>query len=220
VRTAWLIWLAATLSLGAYAASGYLASRSESIPITLSPGFTANQKLFRFGQDHLRMELEFRGQHTNRPELGEHVSHERPGDRLQYPNPGSEIILKASSDSSLTLYSALPKTGHGQDSIYRALVAELNEGSGIWKWPPASRGLALKRGTNDVLIEVANVGRELAGENVRLLIHSEIGFKACGSQVCWLWGWFAWPFFLVVQLIWAFVLFRTSPGRKVTAASE
>jgi hypothetical protein len=127
--------------------------------------------------------------------------------------PGVEILLKASSDTSEMPipYSALPKTGYNQSHIYRNLVAELNEGPGIWKWPPTNPGLTLKSGMNDVRIEVATVAPELAGESIMLLIHPEIGFKTCGSQVCWLWGWFAWPFFLLVQLIWASALFKSVP---------
>jgi hypothetical protein len=192
------------------------AGRSESVPIVLSPGFTAHQKVFRFGDDHLRMQLEFRGEHTKRPELGDYaLPANGPRDRLEFSKPGAEIVLKASSDSSETPipYSALPNTGHSLGHIYRNLVAELNEGPGVWKWPPANPGLSLKPGTNDVRIEVATVAREIAGENINLLIDPEIGFKACGKQVCWLWGWFAWPFFLIVQVIWAFVIFKPAPSR-------
>jgi hypothetical protein len=216
MRAAWLIWLAATLSLSAYFVSGYVASRTESVPIALSPGFIASQKLFRFGQDHLRMQLEFRGKPTRRPELGDYaLPSNRPRNRLEFSNPGAEILLKASSDSLETPvpYSALPNTGHTQSHIYRDLVAELNEGPGIWRWPPTNRGLTLNPGMNDVRIEVAKVAPGLAGENIMLLIHPEIGFKACGSEVCWLWGWFAWPFFLLIQSIWALVLFRSVPNR-------
>jgi hypothetical protein len=222
LRPAWLIWLAVTLPLSGYFLAGYVASRSAFVPITLSPGFIANQELFRFGQDHLRMELEFRGKHTDRPELGEHTARSAPTGRLEFSKPGAEILLKASSASleRPLPYSALPTTGHSGSHTYRDLVAELNEGPGIWKWPPTNRGLTLKPGTNDIRIEVATVAPELAGESVRLLIHSEIGFKTCGSQVCWLWGWFAWPLFLLVQLIWAGVLFvrqrRTASNRTAT----
>jgi hypothetical protein len=215
LRPAWLIWLAVTLPLSGYFLAGYVASRSASVPITLSPGFITNQKLFRFGDDRLRMELEFRGKHTNRPELGEYTTRSRPSDRLEFSKPGAEILLKASSDSLETSipYSALPKTGYNEFHIYRDLVAELNEGPGIWKWPPTNLGLTLKSGINDVRIEVATVAPELAGESIMLLIHPEIGFKTCGSQVCWLWGWFAWPLFLLVQLIWAGVLFKSVRSR-------
>jgi hypothetical protein len=215
LRAAWLIWFAVTLSLSAYFVGGYVASRSASVPIVLLPGSAANPKLFRFGHDYLRMELEFRGKHTDRPELGEYMMRSRPAGRLEFSKPGAEILLKASSDSSNMPipYSALPKTGHSQFHIYRDLVAELSEGPGIWKWPPTYPGLPLKSGMNDVRIEVATVAPELAGESIMLLIHSEIGFKTCGSQVCWLWGWFAWPFFLLVQLIWAGVLFNSAPSR-------
>jgi hypothetical protein len=215
LRAAWLIWFAVTLSLSAYFAGGYVANRSAFVPIVLLPGSAANPKLFRFGHDYLRMELEFRGKHTDRPELGEYMMRSRPAGRLEFSKPGAEILLKASSDSSNMPipYSALPKTGHSQFHIYRDLVAELSEGPGIWKWPPTYPGLPLKSGMNDVRIEVATVASELAGESIMLLIHSEIGFKTCGSQVCWLWGWFAWPFFLLVQLIWAGVLFNSAPSR-------
>ena len=216
MRIAWLIWLAATLSLSIYAASGYIAARSEMVPIVLSPGFVAHQKVFRYGDDHLRMQLVFRGEATKRPELGNYgLPANVPRDRLEFSNPGAEIVLKASSDSAGTPipYSALPNSGHSPGLIYRNLVAGLNERPGVWKWPPANPGLSLEPGTNDVRVEVATVGREISGENINLIIHPEIGFKACGSQVCWLWAWFAWPFFLIVQLIWAFALFRTAPGR-------
>jgi hypothetical protein len=212
LRKAWLIWLATTLLLGVYFVSGYIASRTVAVPIVLSAGFIANQELFRFGHDRLRMELEFAQTHTHRPELGEYRSKGdwRSTGWLEFPNPGTEILLKASSKSSesSTAYSALPKSSSNQFHIRRDLVAELNEAPGIWKWPPTNFGLTLKPGTNDIRIEVATVGPKLAGESINLLIHPEIGFKACGSQVCWLWGWFAWPFFLLIQSIWAFVLFR------------
>jgi hypothetical protein len=215
LRTAWLIWLATTLVLSGYFVSGYIASRTVIVPIVLSAGFTVNQKLFRFGHDSLRMELEFSGEHMNRAELGEyrHKDQWRATGRLEFPNPGEEILLKASSNSSdiTTPYSALPKTGYNQFNIYRDLVAELKEAPGIWKWPPTNFGLALQPGINDVRVEVAAVGPKLAGEGINLLIHPEIGFKACGSQVCWLWGWFAWPLFLSIQLIWAGVLYKRLP---------
>jgi hypothetical protein len=66
VRIAWLIWLAATLLLSMYAASGYVAAKSELVPIVLSPGFVAHQKVFRYGSDHLRMQLVFRGERVGR----------------------------------------------------------------------------------------------------------------------------------------------------------
>jgi hypothetical protein len=217
LRSAWLIWLAVTLPLSGYFLAGYVASRSASVPIMLSPGFVANQKLFRFGEDRLRMELEFRGKHTNRPELGEYGYRGdwRSTGRLEFPNPGAEIVLKVSSDALEvpTPYSALPKTGWNASHIYRDLVAELNGRPGIWEWPPANRGLPLQPGMNEVWIEVASVGPQLASESVQLLSRPEVGFKACGSQVCWLWGWFAWPLFLVVQLIWASILFKDVGSR-------
>jgi hypothetical protein len=162
------------------------------------------------------MQLEFRGEDTKRPELGVYaLPANGPMDRLEFSKPGAEVLLEASSDSTETPipYSALPNTGHRQGYVYRNLVAELNEGPGVWKWPPANPGLSLRAGMNDVRIEVATVGRELVGENINLIIHPEIGFKACGSQVCWLWGWFAWPFVLLVQLIWAGVLFNSARSR-------
>ena len=213
---AWLIWLAATLLLSAYFVSGYVAARSEFVPITLSPGFVTNQKVLSIRRRSPADEFGV-SRRAHQKARAWRVHDERaPGGPSRIFESGAEIILKASSDSSAapTPYSALPKTGHNQFHIFRNLVAELSEGPGKWKWPPTNRGLALKPGTNDVRIEVATVGRELAGENINLIIHSEIGFNACGSQVCWLWGWFAWPLFLVVQLIWAFVLFRTAPSRK------
>jgi hypothetical protein len=217
LRAAWLIWLAVTVPLSGYFLAGYVASLSAAVPITLSPGFVANQTLFRFGDDRLRMELEFRGEHTDRPELGEYTTRSRPSDRLEFSNPGAEILLKASSDSSEipTPYSALPKTGYDSSHIYRGLVAELNEALGVWNWPPTNPGLALQSGMNSVRIEVTTVGPQLAGESVRLLIHPEVGFKACGSQVCWLWGWFAWPFFLFTQSIWALVLVSRDRSRAM-----
>ncbi|UPK05021.1 hypothetical protein [Bradyrhizobium sp. 170] len=217
MRAAWLIWLVTTLVLSVYFVSGYIASRTVSIPIVLSAGFIVNQELFRFGHDRLRMELEFSETHTHRPELGESgvKGDWRSTGRLEFPNPGTEILLKASSELSEipTAYSALPKSSHNQFHTRRDLVAELNEAPGIWKWPPTNFGLALRPGINDIRIEVATVGPKLDGEGINLIIRPEIGFKACGSQVCWLWGWFAWPLFLLIQLIWAGVLLKRGSRR-------
>jgi hypothetical protein len=220
LRPAWLIWLVATLLSSAYFVSGYVASRTVSVPVVLSPGFTASLHLFRFGHDRLRMNLQFSGTHTSRPELGDYSQKGdgRSTGQLEFSNPGAEILLKASSHSSEApiQYSALPKTGYDQFHIYRDLVAELPEAPGIWKWPPKNFGLALKPGNNSIRIEVGAVGRKLYGESINLLIRPEIGFKACGSQVCWLWGWFVWPLFLFIQLIWAGVLLIRG-SRRVTS---
>jgi hypothetical protein len=218
LRIAWLIWGVTTLALGAYIVSGFVASRSETVPITLADGLTAHQKVFRFGRDHLRMRLEFLG--TGRPELGRYsLPANGPKDRLAFREPGSEVLLMASSLSSEapTPYSALPNTGWSQTHTYRDLVAELSEAPGVWRWPPANRGLVLNSGTNEIRIEVTKVGRGLVGENVTLFIDPEIGFKTCGSQVCWLWGWFAWPLFLLTQSFWAFFLLRQARRPKGAA---
>jgi hypothetical protein len=217
LRVAWLIWLVATLLQCAYFVSGYIAARTISVPFVLSAGFVFDQNVFRFGHDRLRMQLQFSGTHTARPELGDFGTKGewRAAGRLEFPNPGAEIRLKASSVSSEVSipYSALPKTGYNQFHIWRDLVAELNEAPGIWKWPPTNHGLPLKPGNIDIRIEVAAVGPKLASESVNLLIRPEIGFKACGSQVCWLWWWFTWPIFLIVQLIWAGLLLKRGSRR-------
>ena len=86
MRTAWLIWLATTLVLSGYFVSGYIASRTVIVPIVLSA--------VSIGHDSLRMELEFSGEHMNRAELGEyrHKDQWRATGRLEFPNPGEEIL--------------------------------------------------------------------------------------------------------------------------------
>jgi len=99
MKRVWITWWVTTILLGSYVMLGFLASHSSSTQIKLQPGASAKLLLVRLLEHDLRMQLEFRGDHRNRPELGDPG---QTGDSyrtglLEYPQPGAAIRVAASS---------------------------------------------------------------------------------------------------------------------------
>jgi hypothetical protein len=203
----WALWVIVSLILAAYVAAGYLSSRSDTISIKLEPGFSTEVRVFRLARQNLEAKLLFRGDHLDRPELGNSVSIQS-GALRQYANPGAAILLTVSKDGERISLEAMPKSAHGDGLIIRNLTINRSTRAGAWRWPPPSEGpqLVLQPGMNPVRITVISVAPPLLGEAVDLTIAPPLGFKATESNVAWLWFWFFWPIMAAVQLLWAAVL--------------
>jgi len=204
----WLAWSVATLLLVLYLSAGFIASRTDKVSIALQPGAAHDARVLRFAEDRVRMDLVFRGDHLRRPELGEWASSlpAASPDQLRFLKPGAAIQIAASQGGARVVYEAMPKTGHGADTVFRRLISDISQEPGVWRWPPATEGLALKPGTNTVRLEVVSVEAPLVGETVELTIHPALGFKSSMPNVSWLWWWFLWPILVPLQLLWAVIL--------------
>jgi hypothetical protein len=208
MKKAWLVWWIVTLILSAYCLTGFVASYPNRVDIKLEAGAAATLTLVRLAEDHLRMELLFRGDHRERPELGDYTTQgdwNRTG-LLEFAQPGSAIRIVASKQKTdAVLFEAMPKEGWGVDIATRRLTSNLPVGPGVWRWPEQtlSPQLVLQPGFNTVTLEVRSVEPPLVGETVQLIAQPPLGFKSSQPSVSWLWAWFLWPAALCVQAAWA-----------------
>jgi hypothetical protein len=166
----------------------------------------------------LRMRLEFKAGDRPRPELGRHTFREdwRKTGLLKLVDPGSAIRIAASMPGAAPVtYEAMPNGVVYPPSLaFRDLTPGTSISPGVWQWPPTSKGLVLHRGVNVINIDVAVAERPLEGEGVELRVTPALGFKNGMPNVAWLWFWYLWPFFVIVQAFWAFALvrWRRKPG--------
>ena len=108
----WFTWSAATVLILLYVSAGAVASRSEAISITLSPGCSTELRIFRLAEDVLRMSLEFDGGDKPRPELGVHRAEDwRKAGLLKFIEPGSAVRIVASTpETPRVTYEAMPNS--------------------------------------------------------------------------------------------------------------
>src|SRR5262249_53404534 len=157
---------AVTALMSLYVWAGFAASRTKKVAIKLERGYSAQARVFRLGDDRLRMRLIFRGDHTRRPELGTSSTRSdwRGTGTLKFENPGTVVRIPASAPGLRPVtYEALQTGGHGSGVVIGNLTASLSIAPGVWQWPPAANELVLHRGTNLVDIEVVSVEPPLVG---------------------------------------------------------
>jgi hypothetical protein len=157
------------------------------------------------------MEVWFRRKNAQdrRPELGSWVtSPDNVFGFLKFEKPGAALrVVTSLSGRTPSVYEAMPAEGYSSQGIVRRLTSNLAVKTGIWRWPPDWRdSLALQAGLSTVTIQASQVDPEIAGETVRLVVLPALGIKVSQDNVSWLWFWFAWPLFAVVQATWAVVL--------------
>lgn len=192
------------------------------IGLTLEPGYSTQIHLFRFAQDRLRMRLMFQGNHSQRPELGDHGTQSdwKKTGLLKFDHPGSAIRIVASMRGATPVaYEALPKSGFSSSYVERTLTSGNSISPGVWPWPP-DKWLELPAGTNIVNIAVAAVEQPLFGERVELWVEPALSFKAAMPNVSWLWLSLLWPIFIVTLALWAALLWVVGRRRSMACTSE
>ncbi|OAF04823.1 hypothetical protein AYJ54_23580 [Bradyrhizobium centrolobii] len=215
----WLAWLVTSLLLILYVRAGLLASKAYEFAIKLEPGYSKEFEVYRFVEGPLSMELQFRdgANHRRRPELGDPATQGdwRESGILKFDNPGSAIRIVASVlDAAPVTYEAMPASAHGVALATRTLTSSLSLSPGVYKWPAERNKLQLHQGANVVSINVATVERPLVGEDVELWVKPALGFEAGDAGLSWLWPSLLWPIFFIVQLGWAFALWRAGTGTR------
>jgi hypothetical protein len=178
--------------------------------LKLEPGQKAELSLLSVIPRLLSMEVRFRRKNPpdQRPELGSWATAPDDFGRLKFNNPGAALRVVASlSGQTPKVFEAMPASAHSSQYIWRWLTSDLAVETGTWRWPPNLRGSpTVQAGLATLTIQVSQVDPEIAGETVRLDVLPALGFKAAQDNVGWLWFWFAWPLFAVVQAAWAVVL--------------
>lgn len=214
-----MIWLSVTVLVILYAWAGYVASRTDTLSITLEPGYSTQVRVYRFAEDQLRLGLIFHdGNRARRgPELGSYRTRSdwRATGFLEFEDPGSAVHIVASMPSAAPVtYEALPSSARWASREKRELTPERSVSRGKWRWWPTSKGLALQPGLSIVNIEVAAVEQPLVGQSVDLTVHPALGFYNLMPNVGWLWPSLLWPLYVIALAFWAFVLRRQDQAQK------
>lgn len=183
--TLWLLWTLWTLAcivlvLGALA--NYLASRTQSLPLMLQPGATAEITVYRFINDPLRLRLRYVDEGAD-------------------PAIDPEVRLRADTPTDRTEFRAKTRSGAPElettralESVERDRFAALYFGYG--------RGDALPRGRSSLRLTVLEVDPALAGRaaSVDLLPPMDV-LKLTDLDYLWLWPFFFWQPVALLLLI-------------------
>ncbi len=193
----WVYWAGASIVLGLYCSAGFIASRTEVLQLKLKPGATVDLRLFRIAPQSLAMELWFARKDWNdrRPELGDHTTRVGAMGRSELVNSGKQVrLIVSSSRENPVVFEASPASGFARHYISRTLQ-------------PLEPGVPLLGlGFNSAMVTVDAVDPTLMAETAQLAVIPALGFKALQKNVLWLWLWFMWPLFLLLQAAWAGLL--------------
>ncbi len=213
----WVIWsvLVILVSIGFLAA--YLSSSGILVALPLIPVASVHVSVFRLFPDKLRFSLQFniaghpdkRPFERPRPELGIYGS----------DNPGEPITILVQSAEKEAAFQALPASGYGQTTIVRELRPIASNDTPLVHWRPDYNALRqnLPPGITDLKFSVVEVGKQISGENVTLVIEPPLQLKSCVPGYCFLWVFMFWPIFASLFAIYGAILLiktvKASPSR-------
>jgi hypothetical protein len=163
--------------------------------------------MFRLFPDEMRLSIHFdRTPGQKRPELGNLKYKENEGVR-EFPNPGVPIKLLIQNEGAGTIYEALPANAFG--ILRRKLVPFVDDGSPAhFQWPPIES--RIPTGHSNFSVTVLEVGQQLAGEKVTLVVSAPISLKKVAPHygyalLSWFMYWPLYSLFLVAYgatLLW------------------
>ncbi|HCR32489.1 MAG TPA: hypothetical protein DIV57_03855 [Stenotrophomonas sp.] len=183
--TLWLLWTLWTLAcivlvLGALA--NYLASRTQSLPLMLQPGATAEITVYRFINDPLRLRLRYVDEGAD-------------------PAIDPEVRLRADTPTDRTEFRAKTRSGAPELETTRALESVERDRFAA-SYFGYGRGDALPRGRSSLRLTVLEVDPALAGRaaSVDLLPPMDV-LKLTDLDYLWLWPFFFWQPVALLLLI-------------------
>ncbi|HDS0949383.1 TPA: hypothetical protein QDZ34_001658 [Stenotrophomonas maltophilia] len=169
----WCLWTLASLVLVLGAAANYLASRTQTLPLVLTPGATAEVTVYRFIDDPLRLRLRY-------------------ADDGDDPAIDPEVRLRADTPTDHNEFRADTRSGTSDTDIIRAL-ASVKPSRFAASYFGYGRGDALPRGRSWLRLTVLEVDPALAGRaaSVELLPPMDV-LKLTDLDYLWLWPFFFW----------------------------
>ena len=181
----WSLWGIACLALLLGAAANALASRTQTVPLVLSPGATAQITVYRLIDDRLRL-------------------------RLRYAADGTgvdpEVLLRIETPTDHGDFRAGERSGVVGQGINRALVSV--ESSGLMaSYFGHGRGDALPRGRSWLRVTVLEVDPALVGHVADIELQPPLDLlKLTDLDYIWLWPFFFWKMAALFLLIPGVVL--------------
>jgi hypothetical protein len=172
--TLWVLWslwgiACAVLALGAIA--NHLASRTQTLPLLLSPGATAEVTVYRFIDDQLRLRLRYAADGTE---------------------ADPEVLLRIDTPTDHGDFRAGERSGVAGQGINRRLASV--ESSGLMaSYFGYGRGDALPRGRSWLRVTVLEVDPALAGRAAVIELQPPLDLlKLTDLDYVWLWPFFFW----------------------------
>lgn len=206
----WVIWSALVL----LHLVGFISMTSDVVPLQLVKGSSARVTLFRVFPARLQLALKFERSVGNlRPELGRWVTN-GPTDRLHFYDPGAPVKLLVTGDGAEAVFTALPPDTmvslYDTWPVHRKFIP-FSEGDSQndVQWPPANELRPMVPfGFSSFQVTVLNVGEQISGENVSLVIDAPISPKQVASRsYLWLaWLMLVWPLNLALILFYGVFL--------------
>ncbi len=204
----WRLWAAACLLLMAGTVANRIASRTYVLPLTLTPGASAETRVFRLGPDALRMQLAVERDANARqaPEGADgRLRAEKEGGRDRAEASGA---IRVETDRFSGDFDIGAPTGHSARQVFRPLTPRPVQGDAAAVVSPARA--QLPRGGSRLRVTVLDVELPLHGTAVVLDVEPPLGFKSTQSGYGALWPFFFWPYLAALLLV---------PGGVLAAAT-
>lgn len=214
----WTLWITLVILI----ATGALiddASSAKSITMVLRPKESMSVSVFRPLPHTLNLVFDFNRMDGRKAlELGDWATGDdwQKTGFLAFSNAGVPIKLQVRRDSQEAIYETLPASSYGGNTVGRDLVPFVEDGNPRrFNWPPnVALALPLSVGVSTLNITVLEVGEQLLGEQVVLIIKSPVTFKTVSDGYGWLWWFMFWPVYaLLLAAYGAILLWKTT--RKV-----
>jgi hypothetical protein len=176
----WSLWGIACAVLGLGAIANHLASRTQTLPLLLSPGATAEVTVYRFIDDQLRLRLRYAADGTE---------------------ADPEVLLRIDTPTDHGDFRAGERSGVAGQGINRRLASV--ESSGLMaSYFGYGRGDALPRGRSWLRVTVLEVDPALAGRAAVIELQPPLDLlKLTDLDYVWLWPFFFWKVAALFLLI-------------------
>ena len=176
----WSLWVIACAVLALGANANHLASRTQTLPLLLSPGATAEVTVYRFIDDQLRLRLRYAADGTE---------------------ADPEVLLRIDTPTDHGDFRAGERSGVAGQGINRRLASV--ESSGLMaSYFGYGRGDALPRGRSWLRVTVLEVDPALAGRAAVIELQPPLDLlKLTDLDYVWLWPFFFWKVAALFLLI-------------------
>lgn len=176
----WSLWVIACAVLALGAIANHLASRTQTLPLLLSPGATAEVTVYRFIDDQLRLRLRYAADGTE---------------------ADPEVLMRIDTPTDHGDFRAGERSGVAGQGINRRLASV--ESSGLMaSYFGYGRGDALPRGRSWLRVTVLEVDPALAGRAAVIELQPPLDLlKLTDLDYVWLWPFFFWKVAALFLLI-------------------
>lgn len=207
MRPRWLFLYLCVIVIGAGSCGLWYFSTPTNVKVRLKPGDTVSLTALRLNSQPLELYLLFdRVYGEKRPELGRFDTEFLAANgAIDFPDPGAPVKLQIGSDSTRTIYEALPARGADANHWRRTLVPFADDGNpNRIPWPSSAASVhKAEPGLNIISATVIGVGGPLENEVVTLSLAPPIdNSRAQPGYEFFLWFRF-WLIYIILLVIYA-----------------